>query len=290
MQRRAAAVYAVFFLVVGAASYSLIATAESPTIAFENPEHRLQQGDTFSVGNQQYTVSNLEVSEPSGGGGGHGGGGGGGVTYSAEVAWTVEDSEYREAWENDSEITYQNDSYTVVIPDTNDPNDFVLRENINRSGILANDPQADNETVTRDGEEYVVVTENGTSRLVAADEYFPEPNERQFEEGQQIPHDDNTATIESVTNQSAELVWTAPREQTRSMSQESNVTLSGTTFLAYFPNDNTVVLTTDFQSYNRQTSEISQFHEQKNGLWGISIASGMVMILLIGMAYLPSRY
>lgn len=289
MQRRAAAIYAVFFLVVGAASYSLIATAESPTIAFENPEHRLQQGDTFSVGNQDYTVTSLEVTEPSGGGGAHGGGGG--PSYSAEVAWTVENSEYQQAWENDSTVTYQNESYTVVIPNTNDdPSQFVLRENINRSAILMDDPQADNETVTRNGEDYVVITENGTSSLVAAEEYFPAPNERQFEEGQQIPYEDYTATVDTVTNQSATLVWTAPREQTASMSQENNVTLSGTTFLAYFPNDNTVVLTSDFQSYDRQTAEISQFHEQKNGLWGVSIVSGIVIVLLVGMAYLPSRY
>jgi hypothetical protein len=288
MQRRAAAIYAVFFLVVGAASYSLIATAESPSVTFENPDYRLQQGDTFSVGDQDYTVTGLEVSEPSGGG--HGGGGGGGVTYSASVAWTVEDSEYTETWANDSEVTYENQSYTVVIPDTNDPSEFVLQENINRTGILANDPQADNETVTRDGEEFVVITENGTSRLVAADEYFPEPNERPFSEGQQFPYQNNTATVDNVTNRSATIAWTAPRENTAEMSQANNVTLSGTTFLAYFPTNDSVVLTTDFQSYEQQTSEIDTFHERTSGLWGISILSGLVIVLLVGMAYLPSRY
>ena len=256
MQRRAAAIYAVFFLVVGAASYSLIATAESPSVTFENPDYRLQQGDTFSVGDQDYTVTGLEVSEPSGGG--HGGGGGGGVTYSASV--------------------------------TNDPSEFVLQENINRTGILANDPQADNETVTRDGEEFVVITENGTSRLVAADEYFPEPNERPFSEGQQFPYQNNTATVDNVTNRSATIAWTAPRENTAEMSQANNVTLSGTTFLAYFPTNDSVVLTTDFQSYEQQTSEIDTFHERTSGLWGISILSGLVIVLLVGMAYLPSRY
>jgi hypothetical protein len=290
MQRRAAAIYAVFFLVIGAASYSLIATADSPSIAFENPDHRLQQGDTFSVGDQEYTVTSVEASEASGGGGGHGGGGGGGITHSGEVAWTVQSSEYTATWENDSEVTFEDESYTVVIPDTNDPNEFVLRETINRSAILADDPQADNETVTRDGQEQVVVTENGTSRLVPADEYFPDPDERQFSEGQQIQYRGNATTIQTVTNQSATLAWTAPRNNTASLSQESNVTLSGTTYLAYFPNNDTVVLTSDFQSYERQTAEIDTYTEQKNGLWGISIVSGMLVVLLVGMAYLPSRY
>lgn len=290
MQRRAAAIYAVFFLVVGAASYSLIATAESPSIAFENPDHRLQQGDSFSVGDQEYTVSSLEASEPSGGGGGHGGGGGGGVTYSAEVAWTVESSEYSETWENGSEVTYRNETRVVVIPSADDPDEFALRDPVNRSAILADDPQADNETVTRDGEEYVVVTENGTSRLVLADEYFPEPDEERFSEGQQIEYDGNSATVDNVTSEGATLAWTAPRERTESLSQEANVTLSGTTFLAYFPDDSTVVLTTNFQSYERQTAEIAAYEERKNGLWGISIVSGMTILLLVGMAYMPSRY
>lgn len=288
MQRRAAAIYAVFFLVVGAASYSLIATAESPSIAFENPDHRLQQGSTFSVGDQDYTVSSLEASESSGGGG-HGGGGGG-ITHSAEVAWTVESSEYSETLENGSEVTYQNESYVVVIPSADDPDEFVLRDPVNRSGILADDPQADNETVTRDGEEFVVVTENGTSRLVAADEYFPEPNEERFAEGQQIEYDGNSATVGNVTSEGATLTWTAPRERTTELSQESNVTLSSTTFLAYFPDNSTVVLTTDFQSYERQTADIAAHEERKSGLWGVSIVSGMTILLLVGMAYMPSRY
>jgi hypothetical protein len=290
MQRRAAAIYAVFFLVIGAASYSLIATAQSPSIAFENPDHRLQQGDSFAVGDQEYTVSNIEATESGGGGGGHGGGGGGEITRSGEVMWTVQSSEYTETWENDSDVTLQNESYTVVIPDTNDPNQFTLRENINRSAILGNDPQADNETVTREGQEYVVVTENGTSRLVPAGEYFPDPNERQFSEGQSIQYDGNDATVQTVTNQSVTLAWTAPRDRTASLSQEGNVTLSGTTYLAYFPNNDTVVLTSDFQNYEQQTAEIDTFHEHKNGLWGVSIMSGLVATLLIGMAYLPSRY
>jgi hypothetical protein len=290
MQRRAAAIYAVFFLVIGAASYSLIATADSPSIAFENPDHRLQQGDSFTVGEQEYVVSKVEATESSGGGGGHGGGGGGGITHSGEVAWTVESSEYTATWENDSDVTFQNESYTVVIPDTNDPSEFVLRENLNRSAILADDPQADNETVTRGGQEQVVVTENGTSRLVPADEYFPAPNERQFSEGQQIQYEGNAATVQNLTNQTVTLAWTGPRENTASLSQKGNVTLSGTTYLAYFPNNDTVVLTSDFENYEQQTAEIDTFEKHKNGFWGISIVSALVTVLLIGMAYMPSRY
>jgi len=41
MQRRAAAIYAVFFIVLGAASYSVIATATAPTIEFPDADGQL---------------------------------------------------------------------------------------------------------------------------------------------------------------------------------------------------------------------------------------------------------
>lgn len=70
MQRRAVAVYAVFFLLLGASSYAVIAVAEKPPIEVDGQTY--SEGDTFTVGGQQFTVASLGTSES---GGGHGGGG-----------------------------------------------------------------------------------------------------------------------------------------------------------------------------------------------------------------------
>jgi hypothetical protein len=289
MQRRAAAIYVAFFLVVGAASYTLIATAQEPTVSFENPDYSLSQGDTFSIAGQQYTATEVQTEVEEGGGGGHGGGGGAEIVHSATFAWTNQSARYTETWENNATVTYENDEWVVVIPNESDPTSFTLRESIDRAGILANDTAADNETVVRGGQEYVVVTENGSASLVPASEYFPDPQERGFGEDEPIQFRGNQTQV-AVTNESVTLSWTAPRQNTVQVGDRANATLGGQTYLAVFTSNDTVALTQDFENYRAQTAEIDSFHKQKNGLWGITILSGLSVVFLVGLAYLPSRY
>ena len=189
MQRRAAAVLVAFFVVISVASYALIATAAQPEVTLENPDHSLKQGDSFTVGGQEYTVSKIEATkESSGGGGGHSGGGGGEtLVRSGELTWTNESAQ------------------------------------------------------------------NGTNE-----------------------------SAQNGTNESA--------QNTVQLEHRSNVTLQGTTYLAFFPNNETVYLTQDFESYQEDVNRIEQFHEHVSGLWGVSILSGLAAVLLLGLAYLPSRY
>jgi hypothetical protein len=256
MQRRAAAIYVALFIVIGAASYSLIATAQTPTVEFENPEYELAQGDQFQVGEQTYTVSS--VSDGSG-----------------ELQYTEESAEYTVTWENDSTQT------------VDDPTEFTLREEINETAILQDDPAASEETVEQNGTRYVVL--NG-SELVAAEEYFPEPETQSYAEGETIQYEGNTTTVDSVTTDAVELTWTAPRTNTVSVGDEANVTLSDQTYLAHFPDESTMQLTQDFESYNSQVADIDRFQTHVNGLWGISIVSFLTAVFMIGFAYLPSRY
>jgi hypothetical protein len=289
MQRRAAAIYVAFFLVVGAASYSLIATAQEPTVGFENPDYSLEQGDTFSIDGQQYTATEVVTEEEESGGGGHGGGGGVTVTHSATFAWTNESALYTETWDNNSTVTFDGEEWTVVVPNESDPSSATLRESIDRAGILANDTSADNETVTRNGQAYVIVTENNSSTLVPASEYFPTPAEREVTESGTLDYNGNQTRVD-VTTDAVTLSWNAPRENTAKVSHHANVTLSGQTYLAHFPTNSSVQLTQDFEDFRAQNDDIDQFTEQKNGLWGVTILSGASIVFLVGLAFLPSRY
>ena len=85
MQRRAVAVAAALFLIVGALSLGLVVTSEAPTLNAADDEV-YQAGDEFTVGDRTYTVASVEASESSGGG--HGGGGG--TTYEATIEWDNE--------------------------------------------------------------------------------------------------------------------------------------------------------------------------------------------------------
>jgi hypothetical protein len=285
MQRRAAAIYVAFFIVLGAASYSVIATATTPTIGFENPDHRLAEGDQFSVDNRQYAVSSISA-EMSGGG--HGGAAS--VTRSGELSWTNDSARYTQTWEHNATVTYQDEEYRVLVEDADDPTSFQLVEEINRSALLQEDPAVDDETVTVNGTAYVVREEGDSRTLIPANEYFPTPSTTQYAEDDTLQFQGNATTVADVTGEGATLAWTAPRTNTVSVGNEANVTVNGQQYFAYFPDNSTLVLESDYSVYQEQVNEIDTYHDHVNGLWGVSIVSFSTAIMLLGMAYLPSRY
>jgi hypothetical protein len=288
MQRRAAAIYVAFFIVLGAASYSLIATASAPTIGFENPDHSLSEGDQFSVDDRQYTVSSL-TAETSGGGGGHGGGGAT-VTRSGELSWTNDSARHTQTWEHDATVTYQGEEYRVLVAEGDDPSTFRLQEVVNRTAILQEDASVDDETVTVNGTEYVVRSEGDDRSLIPASEYFPEPSSTTYSEGDSLDYQGNATTVSSVTGDGATLAWTAPQTNTVGVDNNANVTLNGQTYFAHFPDNGTLVLESDYGVYERQSQDIDTYHSHVNGLWGVSIVSFTTAVVLLGMAYMPSRY
>ena len=267
MQRRAAAIYVALFVLIGAASYSLIATAQQPTVEFDDPARELSQGDQLDAGGQTYTVAS--VSETGG-----------------ELQYTEESATYSVTWESDSTQTVGDEEWRVVV-EGDDPSEVTLREEINQTAILAEDPDASAETVEQNGTRYVVLN---NSQLVPAAEYFPEPETRTYAEGDTLDYQGNTTTVDSVTADAAELTWTAPRTNTMAVDHAANVTIGDQTYFAYVPDGSTIQLIDDYSSYQRQTTAIDQFQTYRNGLWGVSIVSLLTAVFMIGFAYLPSRY
>ena len=79
--------------------------------------------------------------------------------------------------------------------------------------------------------------------------------------------------------------------QTTELSEGGNVTLQGQQYFAHFPDHKTVqIISIDkYPQYKTTLSEQDYFHERTNGLWGISILSGIAAVMMLGMAYLPTR-
>ncbi|WP_281195991.1 hypothetical protein [Halorubrum sp. F4] len=287
MQRRAVAVYVAFFLLVGSATGVIVTTAQTPGISFENPDHELSSGDAFEVDGDEYTVADISESE-AGGGGGHGGGGG-----EATVTGTVErerTTEQSESWSNGSTVEVDGGEWTVRI-EGDDPDSFTLVEELDRTTILEDDPNADNETYERNGEEQVAVTdENGETRLVPADEYFPAPEERSYAVGDEFEYGDRTVAVDAVSADAATLVWTATETVSIEVEQDSRVTIGDTEFVAHFQDSSTLVLSTDFESYEAQLAEIDRHETNSDGLWRVMIVSLLSSGLFLAMAFMPSRY
>ncbi|WP_058993168.1 hypothetical protein [Haloarcula sp. CBA1127] len=288
MQRRAAAAYFAFFLVISVAAYAYIGVAESqrPAVSLD-ADAELTNESTFTVDGTEYTATNIHMS--GGGGGGHGGGGGG--SMAADLSWTNESSQYTATLEHNATTTYQNDTYRVHT-DSNEST-VTLEEELNVSALLAEDSSVKNTLATQNGTEYVVYQSNNTQ--VPLSEWLPEPETVTFTTGDTYPYatDSGTqeTTISEVTDSGATLEWFAPRENTVELSEGGNVTLNEQQFFTHFPDHSTVQIV-PIQQYDQYQATLDQqdyFHERKNGFWGVSILSGIAAVLMLGMAYMPVR-
>jgi hypothetical protein len=155
MQRRAAAVYLVLFVVLAGGAYAYIEVGTTqPEISIDGPTY--EQGDTLSVDGRTYTVSTLEAEASSGGGGGHGGGGGG-FTRVGELTWFNDSNIASATIENDSTIEYQG-TYRVSIAD-----------DASRSFTLANVDNASDSLDLYVGERLQYLPENATTTIDSVD-------------------------------------------------------------------------------------------------------------------------
>jgi hypothetical protein len=288
MQRRAVAVYVALFVLVAGGAGVLTATADSPEVGFEDPDYELSEGDPIEVDGQEYVVAEISEVEEGGGGGGHGGGGGAetSIVATIERETTVEQSE---AWANESTVQVGDREWRVEITGE-DPSEFTLVEVLDRQAILENDPQADNETVERDDGEYVVVTEDGESRLVPVEEYFPAPEEQSYAEGDTFEYGGNTVTVDNVTADQATIVWAGHQTETIEIEEESTVTIAETEFVAHFSDASTLQLSSDIEGYEAQLAQIDQFQQYNSGLTRVLVLALLSSLLLLGAAFIPSRY
>jgi hypothetical protein len=281
MQRRAAAAYFAFFLVVSVAAYAYIGVAESqrPEVTLEGEE--LTNDSSFTTDGTTYTVSNIHRT----GGGDHGGGG----EMVADLSWTNESSRYTATVENGSTTSVDDTTFLV----TTEPGTMTLTEEQNVTALLRADSAVENSLATQNGTDYVVYRGNDTLRPL--DEWLPSPETRQYSTGDSFPYAADSGpqdtTVTAVTNESATVEWTAPRDNTVELTEGGNVTLANGQYFAHFPDEEAVqVVSTDqYGAYQATLNDQAYFHERTNGLWGISILSGIAAVLMLGMAYLPVR-
>jgi len=91
-----------------------------------------------------------------------------------------------------------------------------------------------------------------------------------------------------VTSTGVVVEWTAPRTNAVEVAEGENVTLNGQQFVVHFEGDS-VVLSTQVEKYQRDLARQDYFHERQNGLWGVTLLSGIAAVFIVGLAYLPVR-
>lgn len=280
MQRRAVAVYVAIFLLLGTASYGLIATAETPGITIENPEYSLQESETISIDGTSYTASTIDTEQEEGshGGGSH-------TVFVGELTSTEVQAQ-SDTWATDDVVELGERKWRVTVTDGS----LRLVERQDRKNILQTDPTVRNETQQIDEQRYVVrPTEDGDPTLINATEYF-DPEERIFAAGDTLEYRGADATVEEIGDDSGTVVWREAVEETHELNHESNMTIGSQEFFVYYPNGDQVYLTTDYASYDRQLQRIGTFNQRVDGLWRVFVLCLVSSGLMTAMAFLPSRY
>jgi len=277
MQRRAAAVYFVLFVLVGAGAYGFIQVGMSqPTVGLDGPTYA--EGDELTVGDRTYTVDSIDAEE------------GELAEYAGDADLVRFNESKRETatLENDSTVTFDGGEYRVVTGEES----FTLVEEQNVSAILADDPDVEDETATRDGEEFVVYRENQSIEPLS--EYLPEPDRIEFSVGEDFEYEaeDVTASVDGVSADGVRLSWAAPGEETITVSAGENQTVNGVEYFAHFPNENRVQILRSDQHYGTYVGELSAieyWNERQNGVWGVVILSFITGVVLVATAYLPVK-
>lgn len=266
MQRRAAALYAAFFIILAAGSYAMIGVAEEPAISVDDPAHTLVTGDEITVDGRTYSV------RVSGG--------------EAELTWTDEDALQTESWDDGSTVTVDGTDFSVTTDaDATPPTVELIEERSLGENVS---------TIDREGQTYVIIEEDGQQVLVPRDEYLTEqfgpPTRIDYEQGDEFAYNNQTVTLATVTNTSATIEWREPVDTTVTAAEGDNVTLNEQPFVAHFPDDRTLELSTDYAAYQNEVAAQDTFQERVNGLWGVSILSALAAITLLALSYVPSRY
>lgn len=282
MQRRAAAVYFVLFILIGAGAYGFLQGMSQPAVDLDGQE--FTEGSELVVDGRTYTVTGLSGEE------------GGELTQftgDVELTWFNDSRRGTATLENESTITYNDGDYQVVVPNGS-TSTFRLVEQFNVSNFLAQDDIVEDETVTRDGTEFVVIADS--QQLQPLSEYLPARDVVEFSAGDDIDYqtDDETvtATIDSISSEGVSISWADPGNETIEVSQGENTTLNGVNYFAHFPDEGQAQILPAEQQYGEYTAELSAieyWEERLRGMWGIVILSVLAAIVLLTAAYLPVK-
>lgn len=173
MQRRAAAIYAAFFVFVALGAYAMIGVAEQPTVSLAGDEYAA--GATLDVGDRTYTVETVD-----------------GEADTGELSWRNESAVFTETFEND----------TTVSP---------LEVQWDDQGARWSSTFADGSTIDYEDGSYEVATNTSAEPPTATLQH--EENASVNESvavGDSLDYRDNETTVTAIDGDGMTLTWGEP--------------------------------------------------------------------------------
>lgn len=280
MQFRAGVLYIVLFLVIAAGAYGVIATAEPPeaTINEADADYVLSAGETVEIGGETYNVSDLGADS--------------GTLESVETGVTLE-----QTWEDGDTVMLDEESeYTLSIDQPGSEDDEEANESAQPESFTLTEAydEEEYETVERDDGVYVIVSDGDTDQLVPIEE-FEEIDTRTYEVGDSIEYynDDEGALVEAevatITAESVTVEYIGEEVTEISIDHEETVTIGDQEFVAYFPSDEQVYLSSNVEQFQQQQASVDRFNERVSGFQWVIAFSIITAILMGGLAFMPVR-
>ena len=174
MQRRAAAAYAAFFILVAVGAYVMIGFAQEPAVSIDDPDYSLGSGDEFTVNGRTYTVSEMNDSRVP-------------VDRFATLVWTNASERRTTTLANNSEIPAVNATW---------PNQTARME-----AAFANES-----TIQYNGSEYTLRVEDGSFTL--------RERNVSFSVGDTFPYRGNRTNVTAAGNGNVTLAWNVSQSRT----------------------------------------------------------------------------
>lgn len=262
--RNAVALWAAFFLVVGAGSYAILATVEKPAASVADPAHSLSSDQQFEVNGRTYTVANVEAAINTDGE----------LVRSGKLSWVNESAIHEEELQNNSTVTLSGEEYRILTPNRSAPATASLRAVRRPNGT------ADPFSMRLDEGDSISYRNNSTTvRNVSKGSVLLQwraPRTKTVQLGE-------TNAIKTT------LVRGGLPRRMQFPAGGSNVTLNGETFTVHYATNSSVQLSKDTESYQRQLRDIRRRTERIAGLWGVVILSALTAMLLLGLSYLPTK-
>lgn len=267
MQRRAATLYVIMFLVIAVGAIAVISAAEAPDPAMEEYDYQVPVDGTFEIDGTTYRVARVD-------------------DFSTSIQWRASSMEQSTTWINGSEIGHDDATYRVEIPPVSDPDSVALQELF---------PEHNQSTTEVDGVTYVMLELDDGIRLVPEDEYLLDmfgPRERlELGVGDTIHWDDEdaTVTVDAITQRNVEVSWVGPANRSRSFTEGVPNTLGDREFVANLVGTDYIQLTSDIDVYEEHAERLDTYDERHRGFWGVGVMSIIAAVLIGGLSFLPRR-
>ncbi len=294
MQFRAGLLYIALFAVVAAGAYGVIGAAESPEVTVDpaDADYQLEPGQEFQLNDRTYNATDVGADSGS-------------IEYVNESAilqteWSDGDTvELEDGTEYDVMVQAGNESdggnETDAGNETDGGNETDAGNDSVSSFVLIESFSEDEyETLERDGEQYVVVSEGGDEVLVPLLE-FDELETQTYELGDTIAYNDSDAgqmiegNITDISSDTVTIEYVGEESTTYDLTDGEVATIGQQEFGVDFPEEGTVYLTSDVESFEAQQEEVTYFNERIRGLWWVIAIAVTTIVLLAALAYMPVR-